>query len=128
MYGYIVNQLSEFGIDPDTDLPTVSDKYWKEFIKSHPEAGRLKVRPSPFSEDLQTLFASKVAMGQLMISSTGATKRKQEDEIVLDDFKRPTPGWALMNSSQHLSEIVGRPVWGSIPNQLHWYPMYPYIV
>ena len=29
MYGYIINQVSGFGIDPGTKLPTASDKCWE---------------------------------------------------------------------------------------------------
>ena len=65
MYGYIVNQLSGFGIDPDTGLPTASEKCWEDFIKAQPKAGRFKTKPFPLFNDLQTLFAGKVATGQL---------------------------------------------------------------
>ena len=85
MYGYIVNQLSGFSIDPDTGLPTASEKCWEDFIKAHPKAGRFKTKPFPLFNDLQTLFAGKVATGQFAISSTGATKRKIEDDISVDD-------------------------------------------
>ena len=63
MYGYIVNQLGGFGIDPDTGLPTASEKCWEDFIKAHPKAGRFKTKPFPLFNDLQTLFAGKVATG-----------------------------------------------------------------
>ena len=58
-YGYIVNQLSGFGIGPDTGLPTTSDKCWEEFIKAHAKAGRFETKPFPLFKDLQTLFAGK---------------------------------------------------------------------
>ena len=49
MYGYIVNQLSGFGIDPDTGLPTASEKCWEDFIMAHPKTGRFKTKPFHFS-------------------------------------------------------------------------------
>ena len=58
MYGYIVNQLSGFGIDPDTGLPTASNKSLEKSIKAHPKAGRFKTRPFPLFLDLQIRFAS----------------------------------------------------------------------
>ena len=91
MYGYIVNQLSGFGIDPDTGLPTASEKCWEDFIKTHPKAGRFKTKPLPLFNDLQTFFAGKVATGQFAISLTGATKRKIEDDISVDDSSDRQP-------------------------------------
>ena len=85
MHGYIFNQLSGFGIDPDTGLPTASRKCWEKFTKAHPKAGRLKTKLLSLFKDLQALFAGKVATGQLAISSTEATKRKIEDKIAVDD-------------------------------------------
>ena len=186
MYGYIVNQLSGFGIDPDTGLPAASDKCWEEFIKAHAKAGRFETKPFPLFKDLQTLFAGKGSYWT--ICDSGATKRNIEDRTSVDDSsddsfcefmgniiivkegnvnkdspltavkyrdrqpllkksptalpannvckslkrgkgfvsKRPALAWALINSSQHLSEAAGRPVSGSIPNPLSWFTMYPY--
>ena len=39
----------------------------------------------PLYRDLQTLFAGEVATDQFAISSTGSTKRKLEEDIVVDD-------------------------------------------
>ena len=75
MYGYIVNQLGGFSVDPDTGLPTASDKCWEDFMKAHPKAGRFKTKP----------FAGKIATGQFAILLTGSTKRKSEENIVADD-------------------------------------------
>lgn len=108
MYGYIVNQLSGFGIDPDTGLPTASEKCWEDFIKAHPKAGRFKTKPFPLFNDLQTLFAGKVATGQFAISSTGATKRKIDDEISVDDSSDESLVTAIVNKDAPLTAVKQR--------------------
>ena len=101
MYGQVVNQLIGFGVDPDTGLPTASDKCWEELIKAHPKAGRFKTKPFPLYKHLQTLFAGKTATGQFAISSTGATTRKIEDEIAVKD-----------SSDESFGEFMGNVVIG----------------
>ena len=108
MYSYIVNQLSGFGIDPDTGLPTASEKCWEDFIKAHPKAGRFKTKPFPLFNHLQTLFAGKVATGQFAISSTGATKRKIDDEISVDDSSDESLVTAIVNKDAPLTAVKQR--------------------
>ena len=101
MYGYIVNQLSGFGIDPDTGLPTASNKSLEKSIKAHPKAGRFKTRPFPLFLDLQTLFAGKVATGQFAISS-GRSRMKSQTTILV------TIHSVSFSSFQRLANLICR--------------------
>ena len=108
MYGYIINQLSGFGIDPDKGLPTALDKCWEELIKAPPKAGRFKTKPFPLFKVLQTLFVGKVATGQFAIFSKGAMKRKIEDEIAVDDSSDESFGEFLGNIAIVKKENVNK--------------------
>ena len=62
----------------------------------------------PLFNDLQTLFAGKVATGQFAISSTGATKRKIDDEISVDNSSDESLVTAIVNKDAPLTAAKQR--------------------
>ena len=57
---------------------------------------------------METLCAGKVATGQFAISSTGATKRKIEDEISVDDSSDESFVTAIVNKDAPLTAVKQR--------------------